>query len=226
MSMKSAGPAENWQEIDRFDGGGGWIAYPDERMQRASHAVDTVEGVYVVDPVDAAGIDDLLADVGEVTGVIVLLDRHERDAAAVARRHDVPVYVPEVLSGVASGLDVPTEVFGRTLGDTGYVAHEVVNNRLWHEAALYSEDDGVLVVPEAVGTSDYFLTTDERLGVHPALRLFPPKRLRRFDPERVLVGHGPGVHDDAARALENAIEGAREGALGLYAKTARSLLPV
>jgi len=224
--MKASGPAEDWQEIDRFDGGVGWIAHPDERMQRASHALATEAGVYVVDPVDAAGVDDLLAEFGEVAGVVVLLDRHERDAAAVARRHDVPVYVPEIMRGVADDFDAPAEVFDRTLGDTGYTAHEVVNNPLWRETALYSEDDGVLVVPEAIGTSEYFRTAGERLGVHPALRLFPPKSLRRFDPDRVLVGHGPGVHEDAARALDEAVAGARGGAPRLYAETARSFLPV
>ncbi|MFB6298191.1 MAG: hypothetical protein ABEH56_06695 [Salinirussus sp.] len=225
MPMKRSGPAGDWREIDSFDGGLGWIAHPDERMQRASHALATDEGVYVVDPVDAPGVDDLLAEHGDVAGVVVLLDRHRRDAATLARRHDVAVHLPRTVRGIADDLGAPTETFSRELGDTGYLVHEVVDNALWSEAALYSEETGVLVVPEAVGTSDYFLASGERLGVHPALRLVPPKGLRRFSPDRVLVGHGGGVHEDASRALDDAIAGARSRAPGLYARTARSMLP-
>jgi hypothetical protein len=80
------------------------------------------------------------------------------------------------------------------------------------------------VVAEAVGTAEYYLASSERLGVHPALRLFPPRRLGRFDPERVLVGHGAGILDDAAAALSDALDGARARAPGLYAKTAKEFI--
>lgn len=229
MPMKGSGPATDWQEIDRFEngaGGVGWIAHPEERMQRASHALATDEGVYVVDPVDAEGVDDLLADFGEVAGVVVLLDRHKRDAAAVARRHDVPVYVPDVMAGVADDLDAETVVVRHDLGGSGFAVHAVIDNPLWSEAALYSEDDGTLVVPEALGTCGYFLAGDERLGVHPALRMTPPTRLRRFDAERLLVGHGEGVLEGAAAAIDDAVSGARGRAPRLYAQTLRSFLPV
>jgi len=42
MPMKADG-STTLAEIDRFDGGVGWIAYPDETMQRASHALQTDE---------------------------------------------------------------------------------------------------------------------------------------------------------------------------------------
>jgi len=214
-----------WREIDRFAGGVGWIAEPDERMQRASHALVAGDGVWVVDPVDVSGLDDLLADLGTVRGVVVLLDRHTRDAAAVARRHGVPVWVPDFFDGVAGDLDAPVERFGHELADTGYVAREVVNSRLWQEASLLDRDRGVLVVPEAVGTAEYFLAGDERLGVHPMLRLAPPSVLSALDPERVLVGHGTGVHDAAAQALADALQGSRTRTPALAVKTVRSVLP-
>ncbi|WP_159900951.1 hypothetical protein [Salinirussus salinus] len=229
MPMKGSGPATGWREIDRFENGArgaGWIAHPDERMQRASHALATDEGVYVVDPVDAEGIDDLLTEFGEVAGVVVLLDRHKRDAAAVARRHDVPVYVPDVMAGITDDLDAETTVVRHDLGGSGFAVHGIIDNPLWSEAALYNEDDGTLVVPEALGTCSYFLAGDERLGVHPALRMTPPKRLRRFGAERLLVGHGEGVLEDAASAIEDAVSGARSRAPRLYAQTLRSFLPV
>ena len=225
MPMKGSGTAE-MREIDRFDGGVGWIAYPDERMQRASHALATDDGVYVVDPVDAEGVDDLLAELGDVAGVVVLLDRHKRDAATLARRHDVPVYVPETMAGVASDLDADTEIVDRELGDSGFAVHGIIDNPVWTEAVLYHEDDRTLVVPEALGTSDYFLAGEERVGVHPALRMFPPKGLRRFEAEVLLVGHGEGVLTDAAGAIEDAVSRSRSSAPRLYAETFRSFLPV
>jgi hypothetical protein len=36
------------------------------------------------------------------------------------------------------------------------------------------------------------------------LRLKPPGSVRRFEPERLLFGHGPPVHEDAAAALDEA----------------------
>lgn len=223
--MNGGESAGEWREIDRFSGGVGWLAHPDERMQRASHALVAGGGVWVVDPVDAPGLDDLLADLGPVRGVVVLLDRHTRDAVTVAGRHDVPVWVPDFFDGVAEDLDAPVERFGHDLADTGYVAREVVNSRLWQEALLLDRDRGVLVVPEAVGTAEYFLAGDERLGVHPMLRLSPPSALSALDPDRVLVGHGTGVHDDAARALADALQGSRARTPALAVKTVRSVFP-
>lgn len=223
MPMKGSGPAE-YEEIDRFDGGVGWLAYPDERMQRASHALATDEGVWLVDPVDAAGIDDLLAEFGDVAGVVVLLDRHKRDAAAFAERHDVSVYVPSWMDGVADEIDAPIERFDGELGETGYRLR-MVATPLWQEGALYHEEDGTLVVSETFGTAEYMRTDSERLGVHPALRLFPPRQsFEDFTPERVLVGHGAGVHEHANPALGAALSGSRRRAPSLYLKTARLFL--
>jgi hypothetical protein len=67
----------------------------------------------------------------------------------------------------------------------------------------------VLVVGDALGTAGYFCAPGERLAVHPILRLFPPRRLRGLSPERVMCGHGAGVHDDAAEALAEALRTAR-----------------
>ncbi len=228
--MKGSGPPTDWIEIDRFgdseSGGVGWIAYPDETMQRASHAIAVDGEVWVIDPVDAEGIDDLFAEFGEVAGVVILLDRHKRDAAAIAQRHGVSVHIPHFMAGVAEDINAPTERFHRELADTGYAAHEVIDNVAWSEAALYGEDSDVLVVPEAVGTADYFLAGNERLGVHPAIRLTPPKKLGRLTPDRILVGHGNGIHEDAANTLSDAVDGARGRTPSLYLKNLKTFLPV
>jgi hypothetical protein len=224
MPLKGSGTATNWEVTNRWDRGASWIAYPEEGMQRASHVLATDAGVFLVDPVDADGIDDLFAEYGDVAGVVILLDRHKRDSAAIANRHDVPVYLPEALSGVASDLDAPVERLHRQIPGTDYGVHTVRKNPFWQEAALYGDEDDTLVVPESVGTADYFLTGDERLGVHPMVRLFPPRKLTRLNPDRILVGHGHGIMDDAAEALAYAVRGSRERAPGLWAESMKSLV--
>jgi hypothetical protein len=222
--MKGSGDPDEWTEIDRFDEGVGWIAYPDETMLRASHALAVDGDVWVIDPVDVPGLDDLLTEYGEVAGVVLLLDRHKRDCAAVANRHDVSVWVPAFMDGVVDELDAPTERFRYDLADTGITAHTVIDNRVWQEAMLYREDTGTIVVPEAVGTPEYFRTKTERLGVHPMLRITPPKNLSRLEPDRIRVGHGEGIHEDAAAALDDALQGSRRRSPWLYLGTAKDAL--
>ncbi|PSQ27006.1 hypothetical protein BRD03_08340 [Halobacteriales archaeon QS_9_68_17] len=227
MPFKATEGDAEIREIDRWDGGIGWIAHPDERMQRASHALAGDDGVWLVDPVDCEGLDDLVSPFGEVTGVVVLLDRHKRDAAALARRHDVAVSLPRRLRGVAGDIDARTRTFRDTLGETDYRTVPVVDNALWTEVALYDADSGTLVVPEAVGTADYFSTGAAALGVHPALRAVPPRAaLGELSVERTLVGHGEGVFTDASARLDAALRNARRTAPELYFRTVRDLLPV
>lgn len=210
--------AADYEETNRFDGGTSWLAHPDGAMQRASHVLDTDAGVFLVDPLDAPGIDDLAAEFGEVAGVVLLLDRHERDAAAVARRHDVPVYLPSFLT---REVDAPTERFSGSLPGTEYGLLRTLAIPGWHEAALF--DSETLVVPEAVGTAPFFRGADEQLGVHPMLRLTPPSTLRGLRPERILVGHGHGVEAAAADSLHHALEHSRSNAPGVWAGMVREL---
>lgn len=227
MPMKGSGTAQ-LREVDRWDSGVGWIAYPDEGMQRASHVLAGDDGdAWVVDPVDAPGVDDLIGSVGDVAGVVVCLDRHKRDSAAIARRHDAPVYVPDWMTGVASDLDAPVERFGRELADSGYRTLTVIDRSFppWQEAALYHDESRTLLIPETVGTAEYFCAPGEKLGVHPMLRPSPPKRpFRGLEPERVLVGHGPGVLEDASTALHDALDNARARLPAAYAKAFKSFL--
>jgi hypothetical protein len=223
MSFKGETP--RLQVYGEFDGGFTWMAYPDEGMRRASHALRTDDGVYLVDPLDAPGLDDRVAELGDVAGVVLGLDRHKRDAAAVATRHDVPVLLPEWFDGVESALDAPVERFGRSLRGTGYDAVRIRDTSLppWQEVGLF--DGETLVVPEAVGTAEFFRAGDEVLAVHPMLRLFPPRRaLGGLAPDRVLVGHGEPVHEDAAAALRDALAGARRNAPAAYAKALRTMV--
>jgi len=190
--------------VREWPGGLSWIADPDEDARRASHALATEAGVWVVDPVDAEGLDDRLTALGAVAGVVVVQDRHTRDAAAVARRHDAAVYVPEWAELTHEKLAVDAERLESTLPGTEYEVHRLVDTDEWAEAVLVDESGDTLVVPEALGTLSSFGSGDG-LGLHPALDA-PPEGLADWTPERVLVGHGESVHEAATTALRAAVD--------------------
>lgn len=224
MPLKNDDTETECREVARWDKGVGWIAYPDETMQRASHAFETDEGIFIVDPVDAEGTEDLIESLdGDVAGIVILLDRHKRDSEKFARRYDVPVRAPEWVK-IHSDLDVPVKYFEDELGETGYELIEVVNRSFWNEGALYSDETRTLICPEALGNNGYFTTSKEKLGVHPMLRLKPPKSLAHLNPERVLVGHGPGITENGAEAVRDAVKGSRKGTLRLYAGNVKGML--
>jgi hypothetical protein len=213
MPAKVTDAPTGYEEGLRWEGGVEWLVHPEETMERASQALATDEGVYLVDPLDAPGIDDLVAEFGEVAGVVLLSNHHTRDAGLFARRHDVPVYAAEdVPNDEIPDLAVPIErvAVGETLGD--YELLEVATGTAlgapWYEYALWNGE--TLRVGESVGTASYMRVGDERLGVMTLRRLDPPTALRGLDPERVLSGHGPGLEEDATAALETAIANAKD----------------
>jgi hypothetical protein len=179
--------------VDEFDGGLGWIC--DEPIARASHALRAADGVWLVDPVEPSNtVLQALERLGEVRGVIQLLDRHNRDCAALGRRYGVP-HVAAYASNTV--LQAPFETV------------RVADRRRWREVALWWPERRVLVCGDALGTVAYFRAPQEPIGVHPLLRLTPPSGLRGLAPERILVGHGPGLHVGAASALAEALRTSR-----------------
>jgi hypothetical protein len=175
---------------DELDGGFGWVV--DEPMRRCSHALVSEGRVWVIDPVAGDGVEDRIRAAGMPAGVIQLLDRHNRDCATLAARLDVPhLVVPE--QAVA-----PFEF------------RRIRRRRWWQEAALWWPGRRILLFADALGTAPYFCARGERLGVHPLLRLFPPRRqLAGLAPASLLCGHGEGVLDDADAALREALSSAR-----------------
>ena len=84
---------------------------------------------------------------------------------------------------------------------TPFTLLPVVRLPIWREAALWWPAQRTLVVAEAVGKAAHYLAPGEQLAVHPALRLTPPRRLVRYEPEHLLLGHGGGLHGEEASAL-------------------------
>jgi hypothetical protein len=165
-----------------------WVV--DEAMQRACHALADGGRVWLFDPVDDEAAIERAMALGEPAAVVQLLDRHGRDSEALAERLGVPLLV------------VPDEIEGAP-----FELVRLTHNRFWREVALWWEEQSALVVPEAVGTAPVWALGPGAVGVHPLLRLTGPprKQLRDFKPERLLVGHGPAVSENAADELAEAL---------------------
>jgi hypothetical protein len=187
---------------DEFDGGFGWLD-DGNFLLRCSHALVTGGRVWLVDPVDGPGVEERIRAAGEPAGVIVLLGRHTRDAAALAARLDVGVHELEA--------PPPFETI-RLRTPTG------------RESALWWPERRVLVCSDALGTAGYFLAPGDRIAVHPLLRLTPPRALAQLGAEHVLVGHGEGVHEGAAAAVREAIDSARRRVPSLALDQARRIV--
>jgi hypothetical protein len=181
--------------IHHHDLGLTWVI--DEPMQRACHALVAPDGgVWLIDPArDEAALAEV-AQLGSPAGVLQLLDRHNRDCAALAQELGVRHWrTPEVLHG---GGELPFE------------PRRVVWNRLWREVALWWPERRALVVSESLGTVSAFAVGDGPVGVHPMRRFSPPKMLKDLNPEHLLVGHGipehgHDVHADVLRAIDHAL---------------------
>jgi hypothetical protein len=168
-----------------------WVM--EEPMARACHALAAEGRVWLVDPIDEPAAMAAAAALGEPAGVLQLLDRHNRDCAAIAER-----------------LGVPRVVNPDALAATPFELVSVVRWPRWRETALWWAAEGVLIVPEAVGTAPAFAIGSGRVGVHPMIRLVPPQALRGFAPQHLLVGHGAPMHGpEAASGLHEALARSR-----------------
>jgi len=180
---------------DETDFGFGWVDEEGGSVSRTAHALAVEGRVYLIDPVEGAGVDERVAALGKPAGVIVLLDRHRRDSDAFAARLDVPL------------AETPYE----GVPGSPFEFRRILRRRFWREVALWWPERRVLVAADALGTIGYMRSPEELLGVHPFLRIRPPRRaLAGLEPEHILVGHGEGLHGpEAAPALARALSNAR-----------------
>jgi hypothetical protein len=188
------------EAIDEFRAGFGWIA--DEFLERCSHALVAGGRVWAVDPLDGAEIEQRVSAAGTPAGVIQLLDRHKRDCVMLANRLGVPHHL------------VPQEPVGP------FEFLTIRMSRSWREVALWWPAERVLVCADALGTARYFRAGSERLGVHPLLRLRPPRL--QVQPDVILCGHGPGIFSDADAALREALSTSRRRIPRQIASAARA----
>lgn len=178
------------EAVDEFVVGFGWIL--DEFMERCSHALVVDGRVWLIDAIDAVGVEERVRAAGQPAGVIQLLARHSRDCAALAKRLGVRHHV------------VPRRAIGP------FSTIPIERSRWWREIALWWPERRVLVFADALGTAAYFRAGGERLAVHPLLRFIPPrKQLTGLHPDVILCGHGTGVLTDADAALREALSSAR-----------------
>lgn len=161
----------------------GWIAA--DRMMRAGHALATAEGVWVVDPIDAPGVEERVRALGDPAGVIQLTKSHRRDCATIAKKLAVSHHV------------VPVE----PIPAAPFEFLPLADKRFWRESALWWPERRLLVCGDVLGTAPYFLAPGERIGVHPVVRLLrPPRVLGQVEPEHVLCCHGEGLHGPGTSA--------------------------
>jgi hypothetical protein len=175
-----------------------WMLGPSDPVSRTSAALVVEGGTVLIDPVDSPALAEQLAPLPAVIGVVTLLDRHQRDAEALAARLGVPRLIPRALGGPGVQL-------------AGVEERSVIDSRRWREALLWLPDRSLLVCAEVLGTAGFDLARrGDRLGMHPVARLRPPRRaFRDLTPSVIAVGHGPPLHDGATAELERALRTGR-----------------
>ena len=154
--------------------GFGWIV--EEAMTRTSHALAAEGKVWLVDALDWPEAIDRALALGEPAGVIQLLDRHDRDCAALAERFGVPHLV------------APAQLPG-----SPFEFVDVMQRKYWRESALWWPETRTLVTADALVTNRFHTGGTAPIGIHILLRLTPPTALGELEPRRVLVGHGEGI---------------------------------
>jgi len=196
--------------IDEYDDAVGWIAHPREDGRRASHAISTDDGVWVIDPLDAPGVDELLTDFGTVAGVTVLSEYHSRDADVFSKRYNVPVHVPDWFDRVPERVDAPIERTNSQIAESGIRIERCTSLPGWTETIAWHEPTSTFYFPDILGTAPGYTVGNEKVGVFLTHRLVPPREvLKDRSPDRLLFGHGRGIHTDSGTVLADAITGAR-----------------
>lgn len=177
----------------------------DEPLARTSHAIADDDGrVWLIDPTDEPEALTRAAALGTPAGVVQLLDRHNRGCSAIAVRLGVP--------HVKAWEHAPT-------GPGPFEVVPVLAMPGWREVALWWPARRALVVAETLGTTPVMAPGADPAGVHPMLRLLPPRGLAAYAPDHLLVGHGTGVHgSQAAAAPRQALAHARSDLPRMLAK--------
>ena len=198
---------------DELDFAFGWIHPEPAWMQRAGHAILSGAGVWVVDPPPGDGVEERIRELGEPAGVVQLLDRHPRDCERLAEKLGVPLY------------EVPT--YG--VYDAPFEVIPVLRTPVWKEVALWFTRERTLVCADLLAAAPGYTAPNERIGVHPWLRLPLPRQVAELPVEHLLLGHGEGLHGpETQAAVKRAFDHARRNvpiwAAAQVLRTARSIV--
>ena len=95
---------------------------------------------------------------------------------------------------------------------TPFVVVPISRRRIWREIALWFPPEQLLVCGDVLGSAPHYRARGEPFGVHPLMRLFPPRRaFGGLEPVRILFGHGEGFHGpNATGALQEALATSRK----------------
>ena len=165
---------------DDFEFGFSWL--PDEALNRTSHALDTGDGVWLIDPVDVPEAIDRAAALGRPPACCSC----STATSATAPRSRAARRPPPAPARRGSGQPVHGRVRGR-------------HPALARDRALVARAPGAR--RRGADRQQQVPRARRRVRRHaPVLRLAAPGALRGYEPEHLLVGHGRGVHGPAAAA--------------------------
>lgn len=205
MPLRKDAPGADLNILKEWEHGFTWMAHPDEDLQRSSQAIEVSGDVWLVDAMDADGLDKRLADLGEVAGVVMLGNHHERHMDRIAQRHDVAVHVPEWFHDSSLDFDAPVVRFDSELGETGFELLFLRDNFFRQEGALYHSERKTLVVSDTL-MSAVFTAEPGRVELFPPARLVPTyDALRGLEVDRLLLSHGDPVFDDVEDQIDRAL---------------------
>lgn len=206
MPLRKTEPGTDLHVLKEWNHGFTWMAHPKADLQRASQAIEVDGEVWLIDPLDAAGLDDELLTLGDVAGVVVLGSHHERHAGRLARRHGVAVHVPEWFRSGGRDFDAEVEDIRDELDETGFELLFLRNNAFRQEGALYHPDRKTLVVSDTLMTA-LFSSKPGRPELFPPARIRPTYDvLRGLEVDRMLLSHGEPVFEDVEAKIERALD--------------------
>ena len=163
--------------VDEIAEATGWME--EERMRRTSHALAVDGRVWLFDAVDWPGLEERVRALGEPAGVIQLLDRHNRDCAAVAQR-----------------LGVPHHVVPGSLPGTPFEFLPVCGSAGGRRSRSGGRSAGSSSSPTCSGRSPSSARATSPPGSTRSCGSGRHARCAGLAPEHLLVGHGEGIHGE------------------------------
>lgn len=189
-------------------------------MQRSSTALSIDGRVWLVDPERAPGIADEIRALGTPAGIISTVGWHDRDVDWFASLLNVPVYGASYLNirlFRTPMREVASVIPGTPLRVIDASMRGVFS--FWREGAIWWPETRTLITGDSIGTASYFVGDGGPAGVHPLMRLSPPRALAGLDPLHLYCGHGPSLHHGAGVAVDRAVHTARSGLLKAWMRS-------